>query len=53
METFNVEITREEQKTVLILNCRKEKHEIVLTEDNPNSIKTVFNKLLKELKKHN
>ena len=50
METFNAEITREEQKTVLVLKGRSNNHEIVLTEDNPNNVKTVFNDLLKELK---
>ena len=50
METFNAEITREEQKTVLVLKGRDKDYEIILTEDNPNSIKTIFNELLKELK---
>jgi hypothetical protein len=50
METFNAEIKREEQKTVLVLKGRSINHEIVLTEDNPNNVKTVFNDLLKELK---
>ena len=50
METFNAEISRDDQKTVLVLNGRKKKLELVLTEDNPNSIKTVFNELLIELK---
>ena len=50
METFNAEITREQQKTVLVLKGRNKNYEITLTEDKPNSIKTVFNELLKELK---
>jgi hypothetical protein len=51
METFNAEIKREEQKTTLVLKGKNEDYELILTEDSPNSIKSVFNKLLQELKK--
>jgi hypothetical protein len=51
METFNAEIKRENQKTTLVLKGKNENYELILTEDNPNSIKVVFNKLLQELKK--
>lgn len=50
MEIFNAELKREEQKTTLILNGRNGTYEITLTEDNPNSVKAVFNKLLADLK---
>lgn len=51
MEIFNAEIKRENPKTTLILKGKNENYEFVLTDDNPNSVKAVFNKLLQELKK--
>ncbi|MBP4139161.1 hypothetical protein [Flavobacterium geliluteum] len=50
METNRATIRREEQNTHLILQVNTEEFEIILTDDNPNNVKDVFNKLLKELK---
>jgi hypothetical protein len=44
-------IKRETSKTTLVLEVNGKKFEIILTDDNPNNVKSVFNSLLKELKK--
>jgi len=51
METKNATIKREEDNTYLVLEVGETPLEITLTDDNPNNIKSVFNDLLKELKK--
>lgn len=53
MEIKKATISREESRTSLILEGNDEKFEIILTEDNPNNIKNVFNHLIKDLKKGN
>lgn len=50
METHKATIVREENSTVLALTIKESKLNIVLTEDKPNDVKIVFNKLLEELK---
>lgn len=50
METRKATIKREKDKASLILTGSQE-YEIILTEDNPNNVKHVFNNLLKDLKK--
>lgn len=50
METKTANIKREATATSLILNLDTPL-EIILTEDNPNSVKAIFNNLIKELKK--
>lgn len=49
MEIFNANIERGENSK-LILNVKGVNYEILLTEDKPNEVKNVFNKLLEELK---
>lgn len=51
METKKATITREKEKASLILIGDSISHEIILTEDNPNNVKNVFNNLIKDLKK--
>lgn len=51
METHKATITRAENKTVLTFKISGDSLNIVLTEDNPNEVKSVFNKLLLQLKK--
>lgn len=53
METRKATIERliEQQRYSLILHGEKQHLGIVLTDDNPNAIKSVFNNLLRELKK--
>lgn len=51
METKKATIVRSDDKTLLVLNFDDANLEIILTEDNPNSVKTVFNQLIQELKK--
>ena len=53
METKKATITREKDKdkAILVLPGVSINHEIILTEDNPNSIKFVFNNLIQDLKK--
>lgn len=51
METKIATIIREKDKTSLVLNGISQAHEIILTEDNPNNVKHVFNNLIKDLKK--
>lgn len=53
METKKATISRQESKSSLILEGNDENFEIILTEDNPNNIKNVFNHLIKDLKKGN
>ena len=51
IETKNATIKREEINTYLVLEVGETPLEIILTDDNPNNIKAIFNNLLKELKK--
>lgn len=51
METKKATINRSEHSTSLILEGRNTSYELVLTDDNPNNIKAVFNDLIKDLKK--
>lgn len=53
METKKATINRQETKTSLVLEGNTENFEIILTEDNPNNIKSVFNLLIIDLKKGN
>jgi hypothetical protein len=50
METHNASIERKENSATLKLVLGAEELKIVLTEDNPNEVKSVFNKLLSHLK---
>jgi|LakMenEpi03Aug12_release.lakeMendotaPanAssembly.Ray.scaffolds.fasta_scaffold82610_4 hypothetical protein len=53
METKKATISRqkEQDKATLVLTGVSKNHEIILTDDNPNNIKLVFNSLIKDLKK--
>lgn len=51
METKKATITRKEDSALLVLENLSVNQTIILTEDNPNNVKDVFNNLLKELKK--
>ena len=51
METKRATIKREETNTYLVLEIGEAPLQIILTDDNPNNVKMVFNSLLKELKK--
>lgn len=51
METNKATIHRGDQNTFLVLNVNNHDSRIILTDDNPNNVKEVFNKLLLELKK--
>lgn len=51
MGTNKATIKREENKDSLVLHVNNEELEIILTEDNPNNVKAVFNFLIKELQK--
>ncbi len=51
METNKATIQRGDQNTFLVLNVNSQDFKIILTDDNPNNVKEVFNKLLLELKK--
>lgn len=53
METHKATITRSAIKTTLSLLVGGKSLELVLTEDKPNEVKSVFNELLLELKKGN
>ena len=44
-------IERGDECSYLKLNVNNQEFKIILTEDNPNNVKSVFNSLLKELKK--
>lgn len=50
METHNATIERKDNSATLKLVLGETELEIVLTEDKPNEVKTVFNKLLGKLK---
>lgn len=50
MEIKQATIKREDKQTILVLDINDNPQHIVLTEDNPNNIKSAFNVLLKELK---
>jgi hypothetical protein len=50
METFKATIIRGDQSTVLALQLGETRYDITLTDDNPNDVKSVFNKLLQKLK---
>lgn len=50
MATHNATIERKDNSAILKLALESEELKIVLTEDNPNEIKSVFNKLLSHLK---
>ena len=50
MAMDKAKIKREDKQTSLILNVRGIDYSIVLTEDRPNDVKDVFNKLLGALK---
>ena len=52
MATHNATIERKETGATLKLVIGDEELNIVLTEDNPNEVKSVFNKLLIHLKDH-
>jgi hypothetical protein len=51
MESKKATIKREETNTYLVLEVGETPLQIILTDDNPNNVKIVFNSLLKELKK--
>lgn len=51
MEIKKAKIKRQESQTFLVLEGNSSTFEIVLTEDNPNNVKSVFNNLLIDLKK--
>ncbi|WP_312136052.1 hypothetical protein [Sphingobacterium sp.] len=51
METHNATIDRKELSATLKLALGETVLDIVLTEDRPNDVKSVFNKLLEQLKK--
>lgn len=50
METKKATIKRGAESASLILELNGKQLELILTEDNPNKVKSVFNNLLKELK---
>jgi len=50
METHNAEIIRSDTNAILRLALKDQLLDIVLTEDKPNDVKNVFNKLLEQLK---
>lgn len=50
MATHNATIERKETGAILKLDLETQELSIVLTEDNPNEVKSVFNKLLTHLK---
>lgn len=51
METKKAIIVRGQATCKLTLEVSSQKFDLILTDDNPNNIKAVFNSLLKELKK--
>lgn len=51
METYNAYIQRDKDQAILKLCLESNDLSIVLTEDNPNAVKEVFNKLLDHLKR--
>lgn len=50
METHKATIVRGESNVTLTLSIKGNSHDILLTEDKPNEVKNVFNKLIEELK---
>jgi hypothetical protein len=50
METHKAKIERNDSNAVLKLVLNSAELDIVLTEDKPNDVKNVFNKLLEQLK---
>jgi hypothetical protein len=50
MEIHKARIVRSESNAVLCLAVKEKTLDIALTEDKPNDVKIVFNKLLEELK---
>lgn len=50
METHKATIERKDKSATLKLALGKTELDIVLTEDKPNDVKSVFNKLLEQLK---
>ncbi len=50
MATYNATIERKDNSAILKLTLEMEELKIVLTEDNPYEVKSVFNKLLSNLK---
>jgi len=50
MATLNATIDRKDSGATLKFALEESELSIVLTEDNPNEVKTVFNKLLEHLK---
>ncbi|WP_316801461.1 hypothetical protein [Pedobacter frigidisoli] len=51
MVTKKATIKRQTDQSKLVLEGHSENFEIILTEDNPNNIKSVFNAILKDLKR--
>lgn len=51
METKKATIRREQCTKTLLLQVQDMPFEIILTDDNPNNVKSVFNNLIQELKK--
>ena len=50
METHNATISRTASKQAIVFQVDGQKLTIDLAEDNPNNVKTVFNKLIQKLK---
>ena len=50
MEVYNAHIIKEDVKVFLVLDLIAEKLKIPITEDLPNDVKNVFNKLITRLK---
>jgi len=50
MEIKKATIKREQDNTYLVLEVGENQIQIVLTDDNPNNVKSAFNHILKELK---
>lgn len=50
METHKARIERKDDNAILKLVLNSTELDIVLTEDKPNDVKSVFNKLLEQLK---
>jgi hypothetical protein len=50
MEVYNAHVIKEDVKVFLVLDLIAEKLRIPITEDLPNDVKNVFNKLITRLK---
>ena len=50
MEINKATIKRDASNTYLVLEINEQTLQIILTDDNPNNVKSVFNTLLKNLK---